>query len=61
MFPGTPTRDDVYLLETVRAAGFVTLASNDEILERLGDVSEILLLCGHTHIRALSNLRIEQS
>ena len=50
MFHGTPTRDNVYLLETVRAGGLVTLASNEEIAERLGDESETLLLCGHTHI-----------
>jgi putative phosphoesterase len=50
MFHGTPTSDDVYLLETVRAGGLVTSASNEEIVERLGNVSEMLLLCGHTHI-----------
>jgi putative phosphoesterase len=50
MFHGTPSRDNVYLLETVHAGGFVTLASNEEIAARLGNVSETLLLCGHTHI-----------
>lgn len=50
MFHGTPSHDNVYLLETVRDNCFATLASNQEIADRLGDVSETLLLCGHTHI-----------
>lgn len=49
MFHGTPRADDVYLLETVHGDG-VTLATDPEIAERLGDVSQALLLCGHTHI-----------
>ena len=50
MFNGTPERDDVYLLESVRSSGEVTLASIDEITERLGGVTQTLLICGHTHI-----------
>lgn len=49
MFHGAPDADNVYLLETVRG-GVVTLATDAEIAERLGDVAHPLLLCGHTHI-----------
>jgi predicted phosphodiesterase len=50
MFHGTPTRDDVYLLETVHENGGVSLATPEEIAARLGVVPQKLLLCGHTHI-----------
>jgi predicted phosphodiesterase len=50
MFHGTPERDDVYLLESVGADGRVSVASDEEIDERLGSVSQRLLICGHTHI-----------
>jgi predicted phosphodiesterase len=50
LFHGTPTRDDVYLLETVHATGVVSLATPEEIAARLGVVPQKLLLCGHTHI-----------
>jgi putative phosphoesterase len=50
LFHGTPELDDVYLLESVRSEGAVTLATADEIAERLGAVPQALLLCGHTHI-----------
>jgi putative phosphoesterase len=50
MFHGTPDRDDVYLLESVRDSGTVSLAAADEINARLGDAPQRLLLCGHTHI-----------
>jgi putative phosphoesterase len=50
MFHGTPERDDVYLLETVRRDGGVSLATSDEITARLASASHSLLLCGHTHI-----------
>jgi putative phosphoesterase len=50
LFHGTPVRDDVYLLETVQAGGAVSVATTEEITERLGTVSQTLLLCGHTHI-----------
>jgi putative phosphoesterase len=50
VFHGTPERDDVYLLESVRSGGCVSVASLDEITERIGGVRHGLLLCGHTHI-----------
>lgn len=50
LFHGTPERDDVYLLESVRSGGEVSLAAEAEIAARLGGVSQKLLLCGHTHI-----------
>jgi len=50
MFHGTPERDDIYLTESVRADGGVSVASDEEIAERLGSVSQRLLICGHTHI-----------
>jgi diadenosine tetraphosphatase ApaH/serine/threonine PP2A family protein phosphatase len=50
MFHGTPERDDVYLMESVQADGRVSVASDEEIDERLGSVSQRLLICGHTHI-----------
>lgn len=50
IFHGTPTRDNVYLLESVRSNGIVSPATDKEIAARLGRVSETLLLCGHTHI-----------
>lgn len=50
MFHGTPERDDVYLLESVRADGSVTAAAEAEIRERLAGASDALLICGHTHI-----------
>jgi len=50
LFHGTPEYDDVYLLESVRSGGVVSLATDGEITARLGGVSQRLLLCGHTHI-----------
>jgi predicted phosphodiesterase len=50
MFHGTPERDDVYLLESVRTGGVVSLAATEEIVRRLGAVHQTLLLCGHSHI-----------
>jgi hypothetical protein len=50
MFHGTPDRDGVYLLESVRASGVVSLVAADKIAARLGDVPQQLLLCGRTHI-----------
>ncbi len=50
MFHGTPERDDVYLLESVGADGRVSIATDEEIAERLGSFSQRLLICGHTHI-----------
>jgi putative phosphoesterase len=51
MFHGTPEHDDVYLLESVLPGGSISLATTDEINERLGGAApQYLLLCGHTHI-----------
>lgn len=58
---GTPTREDVYLLETV-SPGEVRLATPAEVAERLGTVRASLVLCGHSHVpravRAPSGPRI---
>lgn len=45
---GTPSHDNVYLLETV-AHGTVRLAQPAEITQRLAGVRARILLCGHTH------------
>jgi putative phosphoesterase len=50
MFHGTPEHDDVYLLESVRTGGVVSLASAEEITARIGAVPQNVLICGHTHI-----------
>ena len=53
MFHGTPDRDDVYLLESVREGGCVSLASDKELAARLAGAASAmtnLLICGHTHI-----------
>ena len=50
MFHGTPARDDVYLLDSVRDSGVVSPATKGEIIERLGGVRRSLMVCGHTHI-----------
>jgi len=50
MFHGTPEQDDVFLLETVHAAGVVSLATTAEITTRVANASHSVLLCGHTHI-----------
>lgn len=49
LFHGTPTNDKVYLLETVEQ-GRARLASYNEIIPRLGDLKQHIILCGHTHI-----------
>ncbi len=54
LFHGTPSHDDVYLLETVHPDG-VTLANDEEIAARLGSVPQHLLLCGHTHVPRVVN------
>jgi predicted phosphodiesterase len=51
LFHGTPAHNDVYLLDSVRQDAGVSLASADEIEERLGGmIAHSLMLCGHTHI-----------
>jgi predicted phosphodiesterase len=54
MFHGTPSHDDMYLLETVNPDGTVSPASAIEVAERLGTTQAPLLLCGHTHIPRLA-------
>lgn len=57
---GTPASDVEPLLETLEPSG-LRAASDSEIAERLGDRSERLILCGHTHIprlRCLSDGRV---
>lgn len=46
---GTPVSDTTYLLETVTEHG-VRLASEEEVLERLGNIKASLVLCGHSHV-----------
>ena len=48
-FHGSPTNDEVYLLETVEG-GRARLASDAEVLQRLNGVAAELMLCGHSHI-----------
>ncbi|MDP9433629.1 MAG: metallophosphatase family protein [Actinomycetota bacterium] len=48
-FHGSPTDDLTYLLETVEPGG-ARPATEQEVLDRLGDTADRpLLLCGHTH------------
>lgn len=49
LFHGTPQNDSIYLLETVENRN-VRLANPNEIVERLGEVSNKIMICGHTHI-----------
>ncbi len=46
---GTPSADDVYLLETIMEHG-VTLSQPDQIHEHLKNVSQSVILCGHSHV-----------
>jgi predicted phosphodiesterase len=51
-FHGSPVDDLCYLLETVEASG-LREASDDEVIERLGDAygHYEAYLCGHTHLQ----------
>ncbi|WP_116091363.1 metallophosphoesterase family protein [Sphingomonas crusticola] len=56
---GTPGSDLIHYLLTVGPAG-IRAATDDELLDRTGDRSEPLILCGHSHIpgeRALGDGR----
>jgi putative phosphoesterase len=55
IFHGTPDSDLIYLLETIDQ-GKVHLSTPAEITARLGDVSNSLILCGHSHIPRLVHL-----
>ena len=46
---GTPSSDETYLLETVTEHG-VFLAESPIIQDRLGRVSEPVVVCGHSHV-----------
>jgi len=52
---GSPGDDLQYLLEDIVEQG-VFLASAEKILQRLGDVSRGLVLCGHSHIPRIVSL-----
>jgi putative phosphoesterase len=52
---GTPTSDTTYLLENVDS-GRPVVRSAASILALLGDVTEPVVLCGHTHIPRLVEL-----
>ena len=45
-----PERDDLYWLEQVSAEGRVHLRPQEEIEAMAGDVTQSLILCGHTHV-----------
>jgi len=49
MVHGTPGSDLVYWMETVDPAG-QRAATYAEVLERAGDASASLILCGHSHV-----------
>lgn len=46
---GTPAHDDVYLLESVSAAG-VSLKPEEEIAALLGPEPAMITFCGHSHV-----------
>src|SRR5689334_16800692 len=46
----TPTDDNTYWLEAVSPDGAVTMATLAEIERHAADISQSLILCGHTHI-----------
>jgi putative phosphoesterase len=52
---GTPDSDLGYFLHTVEPRG-VREATDIEVLERAGEVSAALILCGHTHIPGIRRL-----
>lgn len=48
-FHATPRSDEEYFLENI-VAGKTVLAPSLEIVARLGETTETLVLCGHTHL-----------
>jgi len=52
---GTPANDIEHFLETIEPSG-LRRASKAEVAERLGDRTERLTLCGHSHIAGLQRL-----
>ncbi len=55
---GTPTQDDLALLETV-THGTVRLARRAEIMQRLAGIQASVVLCGHTHTPRL--IQVDQT
>ena len=56
---GTPRSDIEYFLDTVDASQ-VRAATPDEIAERLGSVSNAVVVCGHTHVPRMARSRTGQ-
>lgn len=56
---GTPTRDDDYLVEEVRPSG-VALRRPAELRDVLGPLEHEVVLCGHSHVPRLVQVRAEQ-
>lgn len=55
LFHGTPSNDNMYLLETVEN-GRTRLATHQEIMQRLRQPNYEIILCGHSHIQRVVNL-----
>jgi diadenosine tetraphosphatase ApaH/serine/threonine PP2A family protein phosphatase len=53
----TPASDEVYWLETVLPDGTVRMASLEAIEQAAGDISQSLILCGHSHLARAVRLR----
>lgn len=49
MFHGTPASDEQYLLEE-ESSGRNAIAADGRIRERLGECSDRVVVCGHTHV-----------
>lgn len=52
----TPQDDNLYWLETVSPEGHVTIRPQDEIEALAGDITQPLILCGHSHIARMVSL-----
>ena len=55
LFHGTPSNDEIYLLETIEN-GRARLATQSEIMKRLGELKLKDMLCGHSHIPRIVEL-----
>jgi predicted phosphodiesterase len=55
LFHGTPSNNNIYLLETVEN-GRARLATQSEIIKRLGEIKSKGMLCGHSHIPRIIEL-----
>src|SRR5262245_8638773 len=53
----TPTDDNVYWLEAVQPDASVIMAPLDAIEKEAADISQSLILCGHTHVARAVRLR----